>query len=148
MISNENIKKTGNFRLQVINAATGQIIENYEDLNLVVTTGRINTVKLLGGDASGKRISKIAFGTNGNNPDLTDTGLTGSFSKLISGVTYPESNSVMFSWSLEAGEANGMTIRELGLLNDDGVLCARKVRADIVKTSSVRLVGTWKLTIN
>jgi hypothetical protein len=145
---NDVLHGTGMFHVEVIDVSTDQVLETYEEKNLVVTLGKTNITKLLGGDAAGKKISKIAIGTGSVQPAVTDTTLTDIFSKLISGVSYPDSNSVLFSWSLETTEGNGLTIREFGLLNDDGVLCARKVRTDIVKTSAVRLVGTWKVSIN
>lgn len=144
---NEVLHGTGMFHVDVIDAG-GNIIETYEEKNLVVTLGKTNITKLLGGDAAGKKISKIAIGTSNTAPAITDTALTGMFSKDIAGVTYPDGNSVLFSWTLETTEGNGITIREFGLLNDSGVLCARKVRTDIVKTSAVKLVGSWKISIN
>jgi hypothetical protein len=145
---NEVLYGTGMFQVQVIDIRSEKVIETYSEKNLVVTLGKTNITKLLGGDAAGKKISQIAIGTGNIPAALTDTTLTGMFSKSISGATYPDSNSVLFTWSLEASEGNGMTIREFGLLNDNGVLCARKVRTDIVKTSDVRLVGSWKISIN
>lgn len=144
---NEVLNGTGMFHVDVIDSA-GNVIEVYEEKNLVVTLGKTNVTKLLGGDAAGKKISKIAIGTSNTAPAITDTTLTGMFSKNITSVSYPDSNSVLFSWTLETTEGNGITIREFGLLNDDGVLCARKVRTDIVKTSAVKLVGSWKISIN
>lgn len=145
---NDVLHGTGMFHVEVIDALTNERIETYEEKNLVVTLGKTNITKLLGGDAAGKKISKIAIGTNNTAPDVTDTTLTDIVSKAIDSVSYPDANSVLFSWSLETTEGNGLTIREFGLLNDDGILCARKVRTDIVKTSAVRLVGTWKVSIN
>lgn len=145
---NEMLYGTGMFHVEVIDVKSEKVVETYEEKNLIVTLGKTNITKLLGGDTAGKKISKIAIGTDGTAPAITDTGLTGMFSKLISGVSYPDANSVLFSWSLETSEGNGMTIREFGLLNENNVLCARKVRTDIVKTADVRLVGTWKISIN
>jgi len=144
----EGIKTTGSFSLQVIDTASGACIEKFEENNLVVTLGHTNIAKLLGGNAAGKAITKIAVGTNGTAPAIGNTGLTGMFSKALSTVTYPEANSIQFGWTILDSEANGMTILEFGLLNSDNVLFARKVRSAIVKTSAVSLVGTWKLTIN
>lgn len=143
-----SIKANGVFHLQVVDVHTGKVNETFTEKNLVVTLGRGNIAKLLGGDPGGKKISKIAVGTSSTLPALSDNAITGSFVKAIAEVVYPEANSVKFSWSIDAGEANGTTIREFGLLNDDDVLCARKVRTDIVKTSAVRLVGSWTLTIS
>lgn len=127
----------------------GKLIDHIQDKNLYVTLGKTNIAKLLAGNAAGKKISKIAVGTNGVAPDVADAAITGMFSKALEGATYPDANSVLFSFDIDNSEANGMTIREFGLLNDDNVLCARKVRdAEITKTVAIRLVGTWKITIN
>lgn len=144
----ENLKVTGCFYVEVIDAASGLILDEFQESNLVVTLGHTNLAKLLGGNASGKKIDRIAIGTNGDTPTLTDTTIAGMFSKAVTDVTYPEANSVRFAWAIAADEANGMVIKEFGLLNVDGVLCARKVRTEIVKTDSVRLVGSWKITFN
>ncbi|MCG2614910.1 hypothetical protein LZZ85_11480 [Terrimonas sp. NA20] len=117
--------------------------------NLVVDLGKTNVAKLLGGDAAGKAVTKFGVGTNAVSAAVGDVGLTGMFSKSIDSVSYPDSRSVMFHFDLDNGEANGISIREFGLLNDSNVLFARKVReAAIVKTNLIRLVGTWKITIN
>lgn len=148
---NENIKTktaTGSFCLKVYDAESGALLEDYEGKNLVVTTGQQDIAKLLGGATTGKPVSLLGVGTNSTEPALSDTALADMFTKAITGVAYPATNSVRFSWSLEASDANGITIREFGLLNEDNVLIARKTRAEIVKTSAVRLVGDWTITFN
>ncbi len=125
------------------------LIDRFIESNLVVTLGKTNITKLMGGDAAGTKISKIGVGTSGIATDVANTVLTGMFSKALDSVSYPDAQSVMFHFDIDNGEANGMSIREFGLLNDGNVLCARKIRdADIVKTIAIRLVGTWKITVN
>ncbi|MCO5238878.1 MAG: hypothetical protein M9904_02375 [Chitinophagaceae bacterium] len=143
----DSIKVKGAFVVDVIDNS-GNIVEHYQDNNLVVTLGKTNAAKLLGGHADGKKVSKIAVGTNPADPTVSDTSITGMYSKAIDGASYPDANSVQFNWSLDNAEANGMSIVEFGLLNDSNALFARKVRTAITKTSAVRLVGTWKITIN
>lgn len=143
----DSIKVRGLFTVDVFDN-TGRCIEHHRDNNLVVTLGKTNAAKLLGGDAAGKKVSKIAVGTSATDPAVADTTITGMYSKAIDSVSYPDANSVQFNWSLDNAEANGMTIVEFGLLNESDVLFARKVRTAISKTSAVRLVGTWKITIN
>lgn len=139
---------TGEFSVMVIDAKTGDVLERFSEKNLVVTLGHTNLAKLLGGDAAGKKIDKIGVGTNGTAPVIVDTVLTDPFTKAITDAIFPEANSVKFNWAIGADEANGKTIREFGLLNVDGILCARKVRTEIVKSDAVRLVGSWKITFN
>lgn len=125
------------------------LIDHIRETNLVVTLGKTNIAKLLGGDAAGTAITKIAVGEGGIATNVTDTTLTNSFSKAVDSASYPDVQSVMFHFDIDNSEANGLTIREFGLLNNNNILCARKVRdADIIKTNAIRLVGTWKITIN
>ena len=130
-------------------APDGKILETLIEPNLVVTLGKTNLCKLMGGDAAGEKISQIAVGEGTATPAVGDVGpLTNEFKKAFTGVTYPDANSVLFAWELTTAEGNGMNITEFGLLNDSDILCARKTRAAIVKTSAFSIVGSWKIYIN
>ncbi len=144
----EGIEAKGLFSVQIIEAKSGNILEHYEDNNLVVTLGKANTAQLLAGAATGKKINKIAVGIGTTPPDVADTALTTPFIKNIDGYSFPNANEVLFSWTIETTEANGLSITEFGLMNDSGILFARKIRSAIIKSSSIKLVGTWKITIN
>jgi len=136
----------GSFNMKVY--INGELVEDYTDDNLVVTLGKKDVARLLGGDTSGKKISKIQVGTNATPPDVADSGITNPFTKAITNAAYPADNQVIFNWVLEANEANGMTIAEFGLLNEDNVLFARKIRTPIQKVDPMVIVGAWKITIN
>lgn len=142
---NDKIKLTGAVNIDVFE--NGKLIENISENNLVVTVGKQNMAKLLGGP--GSAITQISVGDNGIAADVLDTAITNPFTKAIASVSYPDPQSVMFSFDIDNSEANGMTIREFGLLDAANILFARKRRnADIIKTVAIRLVGTWKITIN
>lgn len=144
---NDKIIVRGGVDIQIFE--NGKLIDRIQENNLVVTLGKTNVAKLLGGDAAGKAISQIAVGDNGVDPADADNAISNQFAKNLTSVSYPDAQSVLFNFDIDNTEANGLTIREFGLLNVDGVLCARKVRnAAIVKTNAIRLVGTWKITIN
>ncbi len=147
-MKNQNLNLKGHLLIRVIEVASNKVLQAVEEQNLVLTAGHKNIANLLGGDPSGKAITKIGLGVNGTQAQLTDTALSNPFIKQISSVSYPEANSIKFDWAIDASEANGMTVREFGLLNENDVLCSRKARTDIVKTPAVRLVGTWKIIIN
>ena len=140
----DTIIPRGIFEMRVYNA-DGCLLESYEADNLIVNGGRSAIASLIGAATATKDVTQIAFGTNGSNPVLTDTAITGAFTKAVGAVTYPATGQVRFAWSLELAESNGVTIREYGLLCQDNTLFARKVRADISKTSDVRLEGTWTI---
>lgn len=141
------INAKGRFYMEVIDVKTGKVIENYEGKNLVVDLGKLNVCQLLGGDTDGKKLSKISVGTNSTPPAAGDTTITGAFTKAIESVAYVGNNIVQFNYSIDGTEANGITIQEAGLLNDAGVLFARKQREPIVKTSAIALRGVWEIQI-
>lgn len=137
---------TGSVNIQVWE--NGFMTSMEEEHNLVITVGKTNMTKLLGG-AGGFAITQIAVGEDGTPPVVGNTTLTNMFKKALIGVTYPDAQSAMFSFEILNAEANGLTIREFGLFDSNNVLFARKDRATpIIKTSAIRLVGTWKITIN
>lgn len=135
---------TGNFVLKTYDGS-GNLIEEYEERNLIVNGGRESTMKLIGGAGTDKNIDRIAFGSNGSDPAELDSAITEQFAKPVAAISYPAINSVQFDFTLELNENNGATIREFGLLSVDGTLFARKTRAAIVKDNTVRLEGTWTL---
>lgn len=140
----ENLK--GRFELEVICAHTGKIIEKYVDANLVVNGGRTAVMLLLGAADANKQLTQLGVGTNGTAPVGTDTALTGSFIKDLGVVSYPTISSVQFAFQLGAGEANGIGIREFGLLCEDNTLFARKTRELINKNSDIILNGSWRIS--
>jgi hypothetical protein len=142
----ESINLKGIFVLQIICAHTGAILEEYEDRNLVVNTGRTAVMLLLGSAASTKQLTKLSVGTNGTAPNGSDTAITGAFTKALGAVSYPTISSVSFDWTLGAGEANGIAIREFGLLCSDNTLFARKTRELINKNSDIILNGKWTIS--
>lgn len=133
----------GNFRLVV--KKNGKVIEEYEDHNMIMNVAKTAMAHLIGGAGSGKTIAKIGFGTNGNGPSPADTGLTGSYSKNVANVSYPATGQVQFNWLLATTEANGMSIKEFGLICGDTTLFARKTRGAIEKQDDISLDGSWTI---
>jgi len=135
-----------------------------ETNNLIVTVGKDALAKLLGGNRS-QNVTKIGVGTNGTPASASDTALTSPFSKTLdakrysgySGTWYGNSVNVSAGqlrceWIILNSEANGLSIREFGLLFSDDVLFARYLRPPsgspdtILKQSDMTLAGAW--TIN
>jgi len=126
----------------------GKILEEVEDENLIVTLGRVQLARLLAGNFTNRNINRIAFGTNGTAPKLTDTIITGSYMKSISAIEYPADGVVQFNWKLETTEANGKAILEFGLICADSSLFSRRVRESgkaINKESDISLDGYWRI---
>ncbi|MDR2516222.1 MAG: hypothetical protein LBC88_02440 [Spirochaetaceae bacterium] len=132
----------GFFRVKVYRK--GKLIETFEDSNLIVKGARTALEQLVAGNAAGKSINRIAFGTSGSVPTPDDTAITGPFVKPFSGVSFPDTGGVEFSWDLLSTEANGKTIMEFGLLCADGTLYARRHRTTAInKDSDIALEGQW-----
>lgn len=151
MNNGDGVKLTGHFAMKCIEHGTGKVLYEYEDKNLVVTLGKTNLVKLMGGDPAGEVIDTIGVGTSNTAAAPGDTALTGAFTKALNTagtVNIYTANTVKFGYQIDTTEANGTTIWEFGLLNTSGVLIARKVlSASIAKTSSFAIAGTWTLTV-
>lgn len=146
MKANDNLGNLkGIFKLQIICANTGRIIENYVDNNLVLNGGRTAVMRLLGAGDTNKQLTQIAVGTNGTAPVGTDAAITGAFTKALGAVSYPTISSVRFDFQIGAGEANGIAIQEFGILCADNTVFARKVRALINKNSDIILNGNWTI---
>jgi len=121
-------------------------IETVEDQNLIVNGARIQMAHLTAGDFTGRNIKKIAFGTNGTEPTLADTMITNSFSKDVSGFSYPADGQVQIDWNLLVTEANGLAIMEFGLLTAGDVLYSRRIREKpLNKEADISLKGQWTL---
>lgn len=141
------LKLRGEFKMKVLDV-NGNVLEEYEELNVIVTVGRGQLARLLGGDVTNRSITKIGFGTNGTVADVGDTALSGPpFIKNVGAVTYPDPTSVMFAWTLGTSEGNGLVIQEFGLLTAGLTLFSRKQRDSITKNSSISLSGTWKIIL-
>lgn len=136
----------GLFYLEIICAKTGEILEKYQDNNLVVNGGRTAVVNLLGAATAGKQLTKLSVGTNGTAPVGTDSAITGAFTKSLGLVTYPTISSVKFDFQLGAADANGIGIREFGLICTDNTLFARKTRELINKNADIILNGSWTIS--
>jgi hypothetical protein len=136
----------GWFRMKVYRR--GVLAEEWEERNLVVNSGRALVTRLITGGGNGVYINRIAFGTSGNIPVPPDGEITAPFIKAIDGVSYPAFNQALIDWSLATTEANGMEIREFGLVCTDGALFARRTRQKVLyKESDIAIEGQWIITI-
>ena len=140
----ENVTMKGIFELNVFK--DGKLIEKIREENLIVNGARLQLAHLVGGDGTGRTVTKIAFGTNGTDADPADAVIANQWSKAVGGHSYPDTNKVQFDWELYVTENNGMAIMEFGLLTADGTLFARKTRTNpIHKASDISMEGHWTI---
>jgi len=122
----------------------GKVIEEYEDHNLIVNGARNQAARLFAGNTADRSIARIAFGTSGITPAVSDTAITNAYTKAVSGFEFPDMGQVQTNWELGVNENNGMAIMEFGLLSADGTLLCRKVRQNpIYKESDISIEGHW-----
>lgn len=126
----------------------GELIEVFEETNLVVDASKDPLAHLIGGTSQASNaVTQIGFGTNGTAPAAGNTALTSAFTKAIDTVTYPSTGVAQFNFTLATTEANGKAILEFGLLTAAGALFARRVRAAALnKDTDISLAGNWQIT--
>lgn len=140
---------SGRFVLRVFKR--GELVETFEENNLIVVGSQQTHAHLLGGDVTNRSVTKMGFGTGTAAAAFGNTSLTGQYAKAIDGVSYPVTNSVQFAFSLGLAGADtgayGMAISEFGLLTAAGILYARKVRtAPLNFASDISFQGTWTIS--
>lgn len=137
-----------NVEILIFDSLSGKILRKEKGHNLVVTDGRNLIRDFLFGDAVGG-LTQMAFGTSSTAVTATDTALGAQVfaDTLTNKIKSP--GSLLTSYFLATGSANGNTLREAGLKNAAGVLFARYVFATpIVKTSSIAVTFNWTINIS
>lgn len=128
-----------------------RLIETVADHNLVVNGGREWLAKLVCGDSL-TRITKLGLGDSSLVESLTDSAITNCFVVALAGHSVGASSltdfssAVTFNWTVEKNQANGLNIREFGLMTSDDILVTRQVRGSVIgKADDIRIVGTYTL---
>lgn len=123
----------------------GQLIDHFRDENLIVNGARDMLARLIAGDGGGEAVTRIGFGSGSSPASPDDTALTGAYVRNLTGHSYPQPGQVRFSFSLATSEANGIAIREFGLITASGELFSRKVRGIIEKNDDISFDGSWTI---
>lgn len=113
----------------------------------VLNNGITNVQDLLSGEVTGTKYMKIAVGTSDTPVDGTETALTGQLDKDIESFNVFAGGFIQFNATLAAGDP-AMTIKEMGLVNDDGVLCHRVVVTPANKVDGVTYALSYKIKIS
>ncbi len=136
-------KASGIIRMRIYRY--GQLVEDYEQANLILASERNILANLIGGTAN-YAITQFGVGTNGAAPAPGNTTLTNAVKKSFGSVTISGSVTT-FAFSMGTGDANGLSISEFGLLTAGNVLYSRQVRsAPLLKDNTISFAGTWSIT--
>jgi hypothetical protein len=93
---------------------------------MILTAGKLNVERLLGGDGAAAPIVTISAGTNGTAATADDTSITNAVDCTVTTVEYLPGNIERFT-ALLGSSVPAFTIREIGLKLGDGTLVHRKV---------------------
>lgn len=162
-------KVRGSVQILVIRESTGEVVQRFEDDNLVVNGGRSGLAHLwagqwFGGPPTGY-VNEMRFGDRGHDtsdpslPKTTQVVRTQLFcedearpviiSKKPLTVDFPDGDNgtrVRFTSTVGAAEGNGtgrQIFSEVGLYRDDGVLAAHKTFGVITKTNEFLITFRW-----
>lgn len=141
-----DLNLNGRLKLNVFKHINGDkiLIDEFEDNNLIVLSGKQILTFLLAGEPGNHRITKCGVGENPITPYFDDTGLTNPFIKNVDGYTLLEPTVVQWNFSIAPSEAVGLNIAEYGLFSTDGQIFARKVRVPVIpKDNSISFSGDW-----
>lgn len=136
----------GDVKITLLHRDGTKKVYNYK--NLIVNTGFTDFAKLLGGDAAGEKIDKIAFGTGTTAASITDTSLAAQVLTKAATVTYPAYNQVMFSATMGTSEGGSNVFAEIGLLTaTSSILVSRIILSPtITKSTAYQIQIDWILS--
>lgn len=148
MNTNENLKATGSLRVVVTDTTTGQVKEDREFKNLVVTVGKNFVASRMVGVAS-NIMSHMALGTSSTAAAAGDTALGAELARGTLASGSATNAIVTYTATFAAGTATGAIV-EAGILNaaSAGTLLCRTVFSVVNKGANDAMSVTWTVTIS
>lgn len=150
---NQKIAARGVLRYQVIDVNTGDVIEEHEQQNLVVTAG-LNLIRNCFNAGTGTSITHFGLGSGAGSTTAVAAGQTDlqGATKNRYALTAKDASTnatLVAQYYLGSATENGNTINEAGLFTaaSGGTMYNRLVLGTpIVKTASVAVSFVWTLT--
>lgn len=139
----------GHVKIRVFDPLTGETKQEFEQANLVVTTGKVQLAKQLNAE-SVNAMTHVAIGTSSQSPAAGDTGLVGTEVARVAATKTRTTNAVQFVASYAPGTGTSATINEAGIFDGSSgtVMLARVITSSTInKTASDQLDITWTITI-
>jgi hypothetical protein len=147
----ENMKATG--LVTVVKKNTlGQVIQEFEVPNLVVTVGKNYIAsKIVATTNSPASMTHMAIGTGTTAPALTDTQLVTQTGRVTLSGSSVTNNTITYTATFPAGTGDG-AITEAGIFNGatspGAVLLCRTTFPVVTKGSGDTIAITWVITIS
>jgi len=146
----------GSLHFQILDK-DGNVIRAEAVHNLIVSQGRNNLARLLGGQ-TGMHVTQFGLGTGSTAAASADTGLTdtlkfdlietriGTGLEAEDGSTFDDPKAIQFFFRVGLEEAVGMNIFEYGLFCADETLFSRIVRPSVmIKSNLEQIRGFWQI---
>lgn len=137
-----------NVKVLAVDTQTNEIVQSFEKHNLVVRSGR-NLIRDWADNEKPQGLTHFALGTD-------DTEESNAYEELGNEVhrnqvtkTVKDTGKLTVTYYLGSGSANGYSLKEAGLFNDDseGSLYARVTFTDpIEKNDNIAVTFTWELS--
>lgn len=146
---NDNFTLKGHVKVKCWNPETGEVSQEFEHANLVVTSGKVQIAKQLNAE-SVNAMTHVAIGTSSQSPAAGDTGLVGTEVARVAATKSRTTNAVQFAASYAPGTGTSTTINEAGIFDGSTgvVMLARVITASTInKTASDQLDITWTITV-
>lgn len=142
------LRGTLNVRVYKIIDGIKNLIDGFEDDNLITISGLELIAFLLVGHPGNNKITKVGVGDGTSEPGRPDTGLTNAFIKSINSYSFPSENSVKYRFAFNSGDGNGLLVSEFGLFSGDEQMFSRKLRIPAIpKNSDIIIEGDWTVQV-
>jgi hypothetical protein len=130
----------------------GQVIQEFEVPNLVVTTGKVYIAgKMIAqGSDVPVHMSHMGIGTGTASPAVEDTTLGTQTGRVTLSGSLQENNSITYTATFPAGTGTG-AITEAGIFNaagSGGTMLCRTVFPVVNKQAGDTIAITWKVTVS
>jgi hypothetical protein len=147
MNTNENLKASGSLRV-VVTGEDGQIKEEHDFKNLVVTVGKNFVASRMVGVAANV-MSHMAIGSSSTAAAVGDTALGAELGRVALASGSATAAVVTYTATFPAGTGTGAVV-EAGILNaaSAGTLLCRTVFSVVNKGANDAMSVTWTVTIS
>ena len=129
----------------------GEITQQFEVPNLVVTSGKIYIAgKMIATDSNVPiAMSHMGIGTGTASPVAEDTGLGTQTGRVLLSGSLQDNNSITYTATFPAGTGTG-AITEAGIFNAsvNGTMLCRTVFPVVNKQAGDTIAVTWKVTVS
>ena len=147
MNTQDQLKASGALRV-VLTGPNGEVKEEHEFKNLVVTVGKNFVASRMVGTASNV-MSHMAIGSDGTTPAAGNTALGGELGRVALASATATDNVVTYAATFPAGTGTGAVV-EAGVFNAGtaGTMLCRTTFAVVNKGADDAMSVTWTVTIS